>query len=228
MPWTTPYKERRVDGRHYFLTGPGSQWFPVAFTQSLVPGGRPYRFVCREQFMMAAKAEAFGDADALDAILRAVPPDRPAKEWSALTVDEVQATLPDTMARVAARLAADPVATLSVFNKYPRAQKQFGRDVRGFAEDAWTVLREEVVHAGSVAAAAQDPTYRAWLLASEGHEFVEGSGKDRIWGVGLDWADDRILDRANWVGLNLLGKANGLALDWTLRNSGFLRDFHDA
>lgn len=36
---------------------------------------------------------------------------------------------------------------------------------------------------------------------------VEGSPYDKIWGVKIDWKDDKILDEKNYKGLNLLGKA---------------------
>jgi len=38
-------------------------------------------------------------------------------------------------------------------------------------------------------------------------EIVEGSPYDKIWGVGLHWASEEILDEANWEGLNWLGDA---------------------
>jgi ribA/ribD-fused uncharacterized protein len=222
VAWKTPYKERRTDEFVFFLTGPGSQWFPTLFTQSLYPGGPEYVFCCREQFQMAGKAELFGDFETRDLILRAVPRDRRQDEWDGLTVEEMQATVPATMARVFARLAADPAGTLRTFNDYPRRQKELGRAVRGFIEETWVANREEVVYAGTVACAAQDPRFRAWLLEAGERRFVEGSSKDRIWGVGIDCHDDRILNPANWNGLNLLGKTNGRGRDWLVRNGAFL------
>ena len=35
---------------------------------------------------------------------------------------------------------------------------------------------------------------------------VEGAWYDRVWGVGLAWDDDRILDVNNWQGTNWLGE----------------------
>ena len=38
------------------------------------------------------------------------------------------------------------------------------------------------------------------------YEFVEASPYDKIWGVGLDENNEKILDENNWLGQNLLGK----------------------
>ena len=53
--------------------------------------------------------------------------------------------------------------------------------------------------------------YRNALLASGDKHIVEGSVQDKIWGVGVSWDDDAILDEANWRGgpnNNRLGKAH--------------------
>jgi ribA/ribD-fused uncharacterized protein len=36
---------------------------------------------------------------------------------------------------------------------------------------------------------------------------VEASPKDKVWGVGLHFTDDAILDEKNWKGTNWLGEA---------------------
>lgn len=53
----------------------------------------------------------------------------------------------------------------------------------------------------------QNPTLKEILLRTDNLELVEGSPYDAIWGVKLDWMSDEILDRNNWRGRNLLGKA---------------------
>lgn len=52
-----------------------------------------------------------------------------------------------------------------------------------------------------------NPTLKEILLRTDNLELVEGSPYDAIWGVKLDWMSDEILDRRNWRGRNLLGKA---------------------
>ena len=44
------------------------------------------------------------------------------------------------------------------------------------------------------------------LLATEDKVLVEGSPFDKIWGVGLIYDCEEIVDEENWKGLNLLGK----------------------
>lgn len=53
----------------------------------------------------------------------------------------------------------------------------------------------------------QNPILKEILLRTGNLELVEGSSYDAIWGVKLDWMSDEILDRNNWRGSNLLGKA---------------------
>jgi ribA/ribD-fused uncharacterized protein len=44
-------------------------------------------------------------------------------------------------------------------------------------------------------------------MSTENMIIVEASPFDTIWGIGLHWKDDKVLDEANWLGQNLLGKA---------------------
>ena len=45
------------------------------------------------------------------------------------------------------------------------------------------------------------------LLLSTGSKIiVEASPLDVIWGIGLHWEDDLVLNESNWRGQNLLGK----------------------
>ena len=53
----------------------------------------------------------------------------------------------------------------------------------------------------------KEPFMRDILLRTGDRIIVEASPYDRIWGVGLDVEDPRILDENQWQGQNLLGKA---------------------
>lgn len=68
------YKVRTTETHVYFLTGPFSQWHPSEFVASLPNGGRPRRFSHAEQYMMAGKADLFGDYDTLEKIMDAGHP----------------------------------------------------------------------------------------------------------------------------------------------------------
>lgn len=52
-----------------------------------------------------------------------------------------------------------------------------------------------------------NPVLNQILIETGDLELVEGSPYDAIWGVKLDWKRNEILDRRNWRGRNLLGKA---------------------
>ena len=54
---------------------------------------------------------------------------------------------------------------------------------------------------------SQNEDLKQILLETGDRILVEGSPYDKIWGVKIDWQDDKILDEKNYKGLNLLGKA---------------------
>ena len=53
----------------------------------------------------------------------------------------------------------------------------------------------------------QIPELKEALLRTGDRIIVEASPYDKIWGVGLEENDPRILNEKNWRGQNLLGKA---------------------
>lgn len=180
----TPFKERRTATHVYLVTGPGSNWFPCEYEQRL-PDGPLLRFNCGEQGMMAHKAWHFGDMAALDRIMGIAP---------------------DDMRAVLEAMERDPAATLARFNDFPHRQKLAGRDVKPFDEAEWARVAPDLVFSVVLAKFCQNRGLREWLLGTGDREIVEGSARDRIWGVGLAWDDDRILDARNWRGTNHLGR----------------------
>lgn len=68
------YKVKETDTHIYFLTGPFSQWHPNKFRGNFKPHGNHYDFNCAEQFMMAAKADLFGDFGTFQDIMEAKTP----------------------------------------------------------------------------------------------------------------------------------------------------------
>lgn len=87
----------------------------------------------------------------------------------------------------------------------PKEQKALGRKVKNFNESIWNKKKYDLMY---------DACYRKfhntglskYLEEFRGYKFVEASPYDNIWGVGLSEHDDAILDEANWLGQNLLGK----------------------
>lgn len=84
--------------------------------------------------------------------------------------------------------------------------KKIGRTVRNFDPKVWDEKRYKVM-VDILKTKFQNPTLKEILLRTCNLELVEGSPYDAIWGVKLDWMSDEILDRNNWRGRNLLGKA---------------------
>ena len=92
--------------------------------------------------------------------------------------------------------------------RQPRVQKALGRRAEGFRDDIWEFASEVIVIAGCVARAEVDGALREVYLASGGRRFVEGSVRDRAWGVGLRWDSVEIEDEGNWKGKNRLGRCH--------------------
>lgn len=91
---------------------------------------------------------------------------------------------------------------------YPQDQKQLGRNVQGFNDEKWDIVKEYIVYQGNLLKFTQNEDLRQILLVDHKDKmFVEASPTDRIWGIGLGLGDERIYDQSQWNGKNLLGKA---------------------
>ena len=101
---------------------------------------------------------------------------------------------------------ADVLANI-LKSESPRAQKAFGRKVRGFDEARWAAVCRGVVYAANLAKFTQNAGLRRKLLATGDKTIVEASPVDRIWGIGLAADDERASDPERWRGPNLLGFA---------------------
>jgi hypothetical protein len=87
----------------------------------------------------------------------------------------------------------------------PKEAKRLGRMVKNFDTNVWNMYCEDyMLH--SLKFKFQNPTLRDLLIGTKDKLLVEGSPFDTIWGVGLHYQDDLILDSKNWKGKNLLGK----------------------
>ena len=87
----------------------------------------------------------------------------------------------------------------------PKDAKRFGRKVKGFDIDEWADAREQMMHI-AVQRKFMDDDLVKELLETGDKVLVEGSPYDKIWGVGLKYDCEEILNEENWDGLNLLGE----------------------
>lgn len=88
----------------------------------------------------------------------------------------------------------------------PKDAKNLGRKVRGYNENEWEPVREEMMYTAIYEKFSQYPELKKQLLDTGDKILVEGTPFDPIWGVMIKWDDDQILDEKNWKGQNLLGQ----------------------
>lgn len=91
--------------------------------------------------------------------------------------------------------------------KNPRNQKYIGRTIVGYDNEIWDEVKFDIVRRNNYLKFTQDQKLKDLLILTDGYELVEASPFDKIWGVGLAENDPKILDKDNWNGENLLGKA---------------------
>lgn len=100
----------------------------------------------------------------------------------------------------------EEIAAKILTSREPRQQKQLGRQVRQFDREVWEQQARPIVYEGNYAKFTQNKDLLQTLLATSGTTLVEASPTDRIWGVGLEEDDPRILSRSTWRGTNWLGE----------------------
>lgn len=89
----------------------------------------------------------------------------------------------------------------------PRVVKELGRQIKNYNEQTWAKRRYDAMYQVCLAKFSQNEQQRETLLGTGDRTLVEGSPYDVVWGVGIHWAHEEILDEKNWKGQNLLGKA---------------------
>lgn len=89
----------------------------------------------------------------------------------------------------------------------PSKNKALGRKVKNFDEFEWMKVSFSVMINVNVAKWSSDEKLKELLLSTDPKVLVEASPYDKIWGIGLHWEDDLVLDENNWKGMNLLGNA---------------------
>ena len=89
----------------------------------------------------------------------------------------------------------------------PKVVKAMGRRIKNFDNADWEYIRETYMVLALEHKFKADPKLLKDLLNTGNKILVEGSPFDTIWGVGLHYNDDLILDEKNWKGSNLLGES---------------------
>jgi hypothetical protein len=89
----------------------------------------------------------------------------------------------------------------------PRRAKELGRLVNNFNIEKWLEVGYNYMVNINLQKYESNFDLREILLNTGNKTIVEASPSDRIWGIGLHWSDDRVLDENKWQGKNLLGKA---------------------
>ncbi|KAG2389514.1 hypothetical protein C9374_014074 [Naegleria lovaniensis] len=110
------------------------------------------------------------------------------------------------MYRKAKLFGDDETATLILQTNNPSQQKELGRKAKGFNAELWDSHKEKIVFEGNYHKFEQNQDLREKLFQLGNVEFVETNPDDSVWGIGLSMNDERIHDKSQWKGLNLLGK----------------------
>jgi hypothetical protein len=112
------------------------------------------------------------------------------------------------MARKAGYFGDDETYNKILSTNTPEEAKKLGRQVKGFVDEEWAIVRENIMYDIVYEKFAQNKNLRDFLLSEEFKNkiFVEGSPFDGVWGVKIDYRNDIIDDESNWNGTNLLGK----------------------
>ncbi|KAL4965696.1 NADAR family protein [Aspergillus stella-maris] len=156
-----------------------------------------------EQWMMAMKAWLFERLDIELGEETGVPD----PDFDALCKEMLSTAPPTSSTPQRKQLWNSSLCSILRTNS-PMMQKILGRKVPNFDEGLWDKISGAIVLAGCIARAEVDKNLERLYIAAGERVFVEGSKKDRVWGVGLDWRCKEILDEKCWRGGNRLGRAH--------------------
>jgi ribA/ribD-fused uncharacterized protein len=90
---------------------------------------------------------------------------------------------------------------------HPYKQKKLGRIVKGFDQEYWATVCEQVMYNANFFKYDENKALREILLATGDKILVEASPYDKIWGIGMAEDHPDIEDMSKWKGQNLLGQA---------------------
>lgn len=161
-----------------------SQWHPSKFIYKNIT------FSSAEQFMMYSKAKLFGSDDVAQKIM---------------DYNETPLIKRFLNGEITNKDICNDKEMLKEWDKYQKAIKDLGRDVKNYVEDVWKVKRVPIVSVASREKYDQNPEYKKELMQHAGTKMVEASPYDKIWGIGLDQYKAAKMPADKWPGLNLLG-----------------------
>ena len=73
----------------------------------------------------------------------------------------------------------------------PKSAKAFGRKVTGFVQEIWNANRVDIVTRGNIAKFEQNADMGEFLKSTGETILVEAAGRDVIWGIGLEKANEK-------------------------------------
>lgn len=88
---------------------------------------------------------------------------------------------------------------------HPYECKKLGRKVKNYDDKKWGKVREDIWKEILINKFSSEPL-KSEILKTKNKILVEASPYDKLYGIGLEVWDDRVLDENNWKGKNLLGK----------------------
>ena len=87
----------------------------------------------------------------------------------------------------------------------PKEIKQLGREVKGYDDDKWILIADEIVYMGNLNKFNQNPELKEKLLKTGNKLIYEAMNYDKRWGTGFD-IENSLKNKDKW-GENRLGKA---------------------
>ena len=87
----------------------------------------------------------------------------------------------------------------------PRKVKALGRKISNFTDEEWDKHKVAVVTRASLMKFSQNTDLLQKMFDQKDLYLVEASPEDKIWGIGLHFDNDDVLDMTKWQGENLLG-----------------------
>jgi len=99
----------------------------------------------------------------------------------------------------------------------PKEVKALGRRVKNFNDESWDKVKEDIVTKANYLKFKQNSDLLKILMEHKDLILVEASPVDKIWGIGLHFSDNKVLDESKWRGKNLLGKCIMKARDLILK-----------